>query len=183
MNKSNNESLKNEDCSGSSGGSGSFSPEVPSNFNLGTMGGYLTYDEMLAELDAMHTQYPNLVTQKSPISSFQTYENRPIYHVRISDNPDVNESGEPNILYTAIHHAREPMSLVQTIFYMWYLLENYGTNDEVTYLVDHTQMFFVPCLKPDGYIYNELTNPNGGGMWRKNRRNGYGIDLKAISKS
>ena len=32
----------------------------------------------------------------------------------------------------------------------------------------------------DGYIYNETTNPNGGGMWRKNRRdNGdgtFGID-------
>ena len=69
------------------------------------------------------------------------------------------------------------MSLVQTIFYMWYILENYGTNDEVTYLVDHTQMFFVPCLNPDGYVYNEITNPNGGGMWRKNRRGGYGIDL------
>ena len=125
--------LKNEDCSGSNSGSGSFSPQTPSNFNLGSMGGYLTYDEMLAELDDMYAQYPNLITQKSPISNFETFENRPIYHVRISDNPGVNETGEPNVLYTAIHHAREPMSLVQTIFYMWYILENYGINDEVTY--------------------------------------------------
>lgn len=177
MNKPNDVILKNEDCSGSSGGTGSFSPQTPSNFNLGSMGGYLTYDEMLDELDAMYAQYPNLITQKDPISTYETHENRPIYHVRISDNPSDNETGEPNILYTAIHHAREPMSLIQTIFYMWYLLENYGTNDEVTYLVDHTQMYFVPCLNPDGYIYNEQTNPNGGGMWRKNRRGGYGIDL------
>ena len=177
LGKPNNEELKNEDCSGLSGGSGSFDPQVPANFNQGSMGGYLTYDEMLDELDAMYAQYPNLITQRSPISTFETYENRPIYHVRISDNPSTNESGEPNVLYTAIHHAREPMSLIQTIFYMWYLLENYGTNDEVTYLVDHTQMFFVPCLNPDGYIYNEQTNPNGGGMWRKNRRNTHGVDL------
>jgi len=177
LSKPNGQELKNEDCSGSNSGSGSFSPQTPSNFNLGSMGGYLTYDEMLDELDAMFAQYPNLITQKDPISTFETYENRPIYHVKISDNPGVNESGEPNVLYTAIHHAREPMSLVQTIFYMWYILENYGTNDEVTYLVDHTQMYFVPCLNPDGYIYNEQTNPNGGGMWRKNRRNGHGVDL------
>jgi PKD repeat protein len=177
LSKPNDQELKNEDCSGSNSGSGSFSPQTPSNFNLGSMGGYLTYDEMLDELDAMFAQYPNLITQKDPISTFETYENRPIYHVKISDNPGVNESGEPNVLYTAIHHAREPMSLVQTIFYMWYILENYGTNDEVTYLVDHTQMYFVPCLNPDGYIYNEQTNPNGGGMWRKNRRNGHGVDL------
>ncbi len=177
-----NQILKNASCSGTSGGgSSAFSPATPSNFNLGTMGGYLKYAEMLAELDAMAAQYPNLITAKAPISTFLTFENRPIYHVKISDNPSTNEAGEPKILYTAIHHAREPMSLMETIFYMWYVLENYGTNDEVTYLVNNTQMFFVPCINPDGYVYNETTNPNGGGMWRKNRRlnsNGsFGVDL------
>jgi PKD repeat protein len=174
--------LKNTNCTGTGGGgSSTFSPATPSNFNLGTMGGYLKYNEMLAELDAMVAQYPNLVTAKAPISSFLTHGNRPIYHVRISDNPNTDEANEPKTLYTAIHHAREPMSLMETIFYMWYLLENYGTNDEVTYLVNNTQMYFVPCINPDGYIHNETTNPNGGGMWRKNRRlnsNGsYGVDL------
>ncbi|MEN9700390.1 MAG: hypothetical protein RLZZ301_1588, partial [Bacteroidota bacterium] len=81
----------------------------------------------------------------------------------------------------AIHHAREPMSLMETIFFMWYVLENYGTNEEITYLVNNTQLFFVPCLNPDGYVYNQTTNPTGGGMWRKNRRlnsgGSYGVDL------
>jgi carboxypeptidase T len=174
--------LKNTNCTGTSGGgSSTFSPATPSNFNLGTMGGYLKYNEMLAELDAMVAQYPNLISAKAPISTFLTVGNRPIYHVKISDNPNTNEAGEPKVLYTAIHHAREPMSLMETIFYMWYLLENYGTNDEVTYLVNNTQMYFVPCINPDGYVYNETTNPNGGGMWRKNRRNNgngtFGVDL------
>lgn len=180
--KESENSLKNTNCTGTGGGGTStFSPATPTNFNLGTMGGYLKYAEMLAELDAMATQYPNLITVKAPISTFLTAGNRPIYHVRISDNPNTNESGEPKVLYTAIHHAREPMSLMETIFYMWYLLENYGTNDEVTYLVNNTQMYFVPCINPDGYVYNETTNPNGGGMWRKNRRNNgngtFGVDL------
>ncbi|NCA21266.1 MAG: PKD domain-containing protein, partial [Crocinitomicaceae bacterium] len=171
---------KNATCSSTSGGSTGFSPATPSNFNLGTMGGYLKYAEMLAELDAMAQQYPTLITTKAPISSFVTAGNRPIYHVKISDNPNTNES-EPKILYTAIHHAREPMSLMETIFFMWYVLENYGTNDEVTYLVNNTQLYFVPCINPDGYVYNETTNATGGGMWRKNRRlnsgGSYGVDL------
>jgi hypothetical protein len=37
------------------------------------------------------------------------------------------------------------------------------------------------CVNPDGYYYNEVTDPDGGGMWRKNRRdNGdgsWGVDL------
>lgn len=174
-------SLKNTICSNTSSGSSSYAnPATPTNFNLGTMGGYLKYNEMLAELDAMVQQYPNLITAKAPISTFVSHENRPIYHVKISDNPNVDEN-EPNALYTAIHHAREPMSLMETIFFMWYVLENYGTNEEITYLVNQTQLFFVPCINPDGYVYNETTNPNGGGMWRKNRRNNgggvYGVDL------
>ena len=94
-----NQILKNATCSGGSGGGSSiFSPATPSNFNLGTMGGYLKYAEMLAELDAMAAQYPNLITAKAPISTFVTHENRPIYHVKISDNPSTNEAGEPKIL-------------------------------------------------------------------------------------
>src|SRR6185503_2455375 len=61
------------------------------------------------------------------------------------------------------------------------LLENYNTNPEVKYLIDNLEMYFVPVVNPDGYIYNETTNPNGGGMWRKNRRDNldgeYGVDL------
>ncbi|MBK9176428.1 MAG: immune inhibitor A [Flavobacteriales bacterium] len=50
-----------------------------------------------------------------------------------------------------------------------------------TYLLDERELFFVPCVNPDGYVYNEATDPAGGGMWRKNRRdNGdgtFGVDL------
>ena len=173
--------LRNATCAGGSSGSGVFDPQTPTNFNLGTMGGYLKYDEMLAELDQMTALYPNLITIKSQISTFLTHENRPIYFVKISDNPNNEEANEPKVLYTAIHHAREPMSMMETIFYMWYLLENYESNEEIQYLVNNMQLYFVPCINPDGYIRNEVTNPNGGGMWRKNRRNNgggvYGVDL------
>ena len=170
-----------DNCGNGSGGSStSFDPAVPTHFNLGSMGGYLTYAEFLAELDEMATAYPNLITTKAPISTFTTWEGRSIYWLKISDNPNTDEP-EKEVLYTAIHHAREPNSLMQTIFYMWYLLENYGTNPEVTYLVDNTEMYFVPMINPDGYIQNETTNPNGGGMHRKNKRNvgttNPGVDL------
>ena len=153
---------------------------TPSNFSLGSMGGFFTYAEILGHLDAMQQQYPNLITLKQPIGSFQTHEGRPIYWLKISDNPTVDEN-EPEILFTALHHAREPASVSQMIMFMWYLLENYSSNTEIQQMVDNTEIYFIPCINPDGYIYNETTNPNGGGMWRKNRRNNndgtYGVDL------
>lgn len=153
---------------------------TPSDFALGSMGGFFTYEEFLSHLDDMAASYPNLITAKAPIDTFLTHENRPIYWLKISDNPQVNES-EPEVLYTAIHHAREPESLSQLIFFMYYILENYGSDDEVTHLVDNTEMYFIPMINPDGYVRNQTTNSNGGGMWRKNRRdNGdgtRGVDL------
>jgi carboxypeptidase T len=149
-------------------GSSPYNPTTPANWNQGTMGGYLKYQEFLDELDDMKTLYPNLISTKAPIDTYTTVDGNPIYWLRISDNPEVDEA-EKEVLYTSIHHAREPNSLMQTIYYMWYLLENYGTDSEVTYLVDNTEMYFVPMINPDGYRHNELTDPNGGGMHRKNR--------------
>lgn len=152
----------------------------PQWFHLGTMGGFYTLQQMYQIIDSMNLLYPNLITTKQPISSSLTIEGRPIYYVKISDNPNVDEN-EPEILYTSIHHAREPMSMTQLIFFMWYILENYNTDNEIKYLVDNAELFFIPCLNPDGYEYNYSTNPNGGGMFRKNRRlnvdNSYGVDL------
>ena len=161
--------------------------QTPNNFTLGSMGGYLTYQEMLDQLDLMKSLYPQLISTKENISDFLT-EGEPdnsttpsiggngIKWVKISDNPTISSEEEPQILYTAIHHAREPNSLSQLIFYMWYLLENYELDNEIKSIVDNTELFFIPVVNPDGYLYNEKTDPNGGGFWRKNRKNGHGVD-------
>lgn len=159
---------------------GGFSAQTPANWQLGSMAGFYTYQEFLDELDSMASKYPDLISTREPISTFLTHDGNPIYWLRISDNPSSDEA-EPEVLYTSLHHSREPASLSQLIFYMWWLLENYGTDEEVTYLVNETEMYFVPMINPDGYIYNQTTNPGGGGMHRKNRRNvgtsNKGVDL------
>jgi len=146
-------------------------PETPVNFEVNSSyAGFYKYQDMLDALDSMASQYPNLITARTAIPSGQTHEGRDVYYVKISDNPGMTDDlTEPNVLYSAIHHAREPMSMSETIFYMWYLLENYATDPEIQYLVDNTEMFFVPCINPDGYIHNEANDPTGFGMHRKNK--------------
>lgn len=154
--------------------------ETPENFSLGSMGGFFTYQEMLGELDAMHAKFPNLITERARIGNHMTTGGNRIYWLKISDNPEAEEP-EPEVLYTALHHAREPNSLAQLIFYMWYLLENYEEDEEIRYLLDNTALYFIPCVNPDGYLFNQEIEPNGGGLWRKNRRqleDGFvGVDL------
>jgi murein tripeptide amidase MpaA len=155
--------------------------QTPTNFQLGSMAGYYTYQELLDELDSMRAKYPQLISSRQIINPSElTHEGRPIYWLRISDNPNIDEN-EPEALYNALHHAREPMSLSQLVYFMWYILENYSSDDNIKTLIDNTELYFVPCVNPDGYIYNATTNPGGGGMWRKNRRNNndgtFGVDL------
>lgn len=151
--------------------------EVPEDFEFGSMSGHCTFNEIIEHLDNMRTKYPNLITQKESIG--QSIEGRELWMVKISDNPDMNEA-EPEVLYTSLHHAREPAGVMTILFYMYYILENYD-DPFIQYLVDNTQMYFIPVVNPDGYVYNQSTNPNGGGMWRKNRRNNgngcWGVDL------
>lgn len=136
-------------------------------FELGSLGGFYTFNEMVTELDSMHMLYPDLITAKDSIGC--THEGRAIWMVKISDNPNVDED-EPEILYDAMLHAREPGGMMTLMYFMYYLLENYGSNPEVTYLVNNRELYFVPIINPDGYEYNREMEPNGGYLWRKNKR-------------
>lgn len=151
---------------------------MTSGFGLGSMGGYYTFKEVVAQLDSMRSKYPNLITIKDSIG--KSIEGRAIWAVKISDNPDIKEN-EPEIFYNALTHAREQQGMMAVLYFMFYLLENYGTDPEVTYLVNNRELYFVPVINPDGYTYNEQMSPNGGGMWRRNRRDYgggiFGVDL------
>lgn len=165
-NKSQYKDKMNPEC----GGEGTvIDYPTPTNFELGSMGGYFTLEEVYAEFEEMNNLYPNLISAMEPISDFETFQGRNLYIARLSDNPNIDED-EPEILYTAIHHAREPESISQLIFYVWYLLENYDTDPEVQTILNNTELYILPLVNPDGYNYNATTNPDGGGFWRKNRR-------------
>jgi hypothetical protein len=142
------------------------------------MGGYHTYSEVMTALDSMHTLYPSITTAKMDIG--HSLEDSVIWAIKISDNPEVDED-EPEVFYNSLIHAREPAGMEVLLYFMWYLLDNYGSNPQATHLVNDREIWVVPVVNPDGYCYNEYQHPEGGGMWRKNRYycgNGeWGVDL------
>lgn len=150
----------------------------PPGFGQSAMGGCYTFAEVGALLDQFRSQYPHLVSAKQSIGT--SVEGRPILAVKISDHPDVAEP-EPRVLFDALHHAREPASMQALVWFMHHLLTSYGSDARITSLVDERELWFVPVVNPDGYVFNEVTHPAGGGLWRKNRRPGpggtIGVDL------
>lgn len=144
---------------------------------MGSMGGFLKRQEVINKIDSMRIQYPSLISAKWSLG--MTYENREIWCVRVTKNPDA-PTGRPEVFIYALTHAREPTGMESLIYYMYWLLENYNIDPLATYILNNREIYFVPILNGDGYYYNETTNPNGGGLWRKNRKpcsGGYGIDL------
>ncbi len=141
-------------------------------------GGWHTYSENIAYLDSLHAEYPDLISEKWSIG--WSHEGRNIWAVRLSDNAGTDEPDEPEILLDTMHHAREIMSSEFGILFADYLCANYGSDPVVTWLMDNRELYLVSIVNPDGMVYNETIAPQGGGMWRKNRRdNGgsYGVDL------
>ncbi len=142
------------------------------------MGGFKTLSEINAAVDTIIADHPSIVSNK--ISLGQTIEGRDIWAIQISDNPNITEN-EPEVLYHAAIHAREVITPEVLLYFMNHLTDNYGTDPEVTDIVDNRQLWFVLVVNPDGYFHNEVIEPTGGGLWRKNRRdNGdgtFGVDL------
>lgn len=105
-----------------------------------------------------------------------TEEGRHIYGVKISDNVGADDAAEADVMLNGCHHAREISTPVVNYMFAEYLCDNYGTDPEVTDIVDNREVWIVPVVNPDGYEYVYDVYD----MWRKNRRdNGgsYGVDL------
>ena len=141
--------------------------EVSRDFELGSMQGNYTFSEVVEKIDTLAILYPDIVSEKDSIGT--SIEGRTIWAFKVSDNPEQDED-EAEVLYTGITHAREPLGMMNQFYFVQWLCENYTTDEIAQYLVNERELWFIPVVNPDGYVYNQTIAPNGGGMHRKNRR-------------
>jgi len=126
--------------------------------------GYHTYPEMVAEITATQAAYPGIV-QLSSIGT--SYQGRTIWVAKVSDNVATDES-EPEVMFDGLHHAREHLSLEQTLAILRWLTTGYGTDTQITNLVDTREIWIVFAVNPDGAEYDLTGSPYRA--WRKNRQ-------------
>lgn len=151
-----------------------------SNYPYGTYGGYHKLAELELLFDSLSSEHPSLMSSKFSIG--KSHNGKDIWAYKLSDNVvDDESSNEKVAYYDALHHAREMNSLPSLIFFTIWLLENYNSAPLATYILNNRELYFVPTVNPDGYYFNEVNYPDGGGMWRKNRRNNedgsIGVDI------
>jgi murein tripeptide amidase MpaA len=142
--------------------------------------GYHNLTEVENKLFNIEAKYPN-ITKVFDLGKLyphqngtpkRTYQNRIIWALKISDNPAINESSEPEVLYISLHHAREWISVEAILYVIDYILDNYQANSTLAGLINNTEMWFVPVMNPDGFHYSQNTrddiNNTNSNQWRKN---------------
>lgn len=150
----------------------------------GDLGAYHTYDEMVAELHQIAAEHPDITRLENLGPSYCTRfgyeEDRYIWALKVSDEPEVEDPDEPEVLFIGNTHARELITVEIPLFLINELVDGYGIDSDITRRVDERQIWFVPMLNPDGHIIVE--GPNS--MWRKNRNRNdsrfgfnWGVDL------
>ena len=141
-------------------------------FGDGNIGGHYTLDEynkiMACLTSDEFTINSDIISEYHNIGT--SYQGRPIYAIKLSDNPDDNEINEPKILFTGLHHAREPMSMQSLLYTQFHLIEQYGQDANVTALLNNRELWFISMVNPDGYEFNTnyFDNDSSYGLHRKN---------------
>ncbi|XP_020494965.2 carboxypeptidase D isoform X1 [Labrus bergylta] len=128
------------------------------------------YADMELFLRKYSSEFPSIVHLHSVGRSV---ENRELYVMVISDNPTVHEHGEPEFKYIANMHGNEVVGRELMLNLIEYLCHNYGTDQEVTQLVNNTRIHIMPSMNPDGY---EVAN-EGEVKGYRGRNNSNNFDL------
>ena len=119
---------------------------------------------MVAEIQATQAAHPDIVALRSIGKS---YQGRDLWVAKVSDNVATDEP-EPEVMFDGLHHAREHLSLEQTLAILRWLTTGYGTDERITRIVDTREIWIIFAVNPDGAEYDLTGSPYRS--WRKNRQ-------------
>ncbi|WP_309113561.1 M14 family zinc carboxypeptidase [Saccharothrix sp.] len=138
-------------------------------------GGYRTVNAQYAHLDAVGTQYPSLTTVVDYGDSWRKTQGAGGYDLRAICITKKNAGDcalsptapKPRFFVMGQLHARELTTGDMAYRWIDHLTQSYGTDAEVTALLDSTEVWVVPIANPDGVNIVQ----QGGNTPRYQRKN------------
>lgn len=115
---------------------------------------YHTYATLTSELQELSSQYSN-IAQLHTIG--KSVEGRELWVIKISDNVREKEA-EPEFKYISSMHGDEVVGKEMMVYLIRTLLEEYGKNEQITKLVNETEIWIMPSMNPDGTEYQRRYN-------------------------
>jgi hypothetical protein len=118
---------------------------------------YYTIDQYNQFMVNTAAQFPNICTL-TQIGS--TVQGRPLYFLKITDNPSIEEA-EPEFKYISSIHGDEVVGYDLCIRLIQLLTSEYGSTPRITNLVNSTEIWICPMINPDGFVLGQRFNANG----------------------
>ena len=129
---------------------------------------YHTYEEIIALMDSLVTEHPD-ICQKYIYGS--SVGNRELSALKISDSVE-HDQFEPEIAFDGGIHGDEIGGAENLIRFARHLCTNYGSDPDITHYIDNREIWIFPMVNPDGRVFMSRYNLNGidlnrdwGYMW------------------
>ncbi len=119
--------------------------------------GWPTFSEYVARMQQLADDYPEIVRLQQIGTSVQ---GRGLFCLKITDKPDMAEI-EPEFKYSANIHGDETTGIDMTMRLAELLASSYGTDPNLTDVVDKMEIWLCPISNPDGYVNGSRYNWNG----------------------
>jgi len=119
---------------------------------------YHTVDVIYTWLNRWAEKYPNLLQVYEVGKSF---EGRPIVQVTLTNRDRGEDTDKPAAYFEGGRHSGEVTGTESALWLLQYLLENYGSDDEITRLIDTKTIYIRPVNNPDGsnlYLHTAQRN-------------------------
>jgi len=126
---------------------------------------YRTVEETSTALDQLAASYPALAQVVDAGDSWEkaTAGGEPGYDLRMLRLTSPGGGSKPKFLLLAEVHARELATAETAVRFAELLLNHYGSDPEITWLLDYYEVDILPMVNPDGRKKAET-----GLYWRKN---------------
>ena len=129
----------------------------PRDHLLGLAAGYHSHAELTAELQAIEAGFPGICKLVNIGNSAQ---GRALWFMKISDNVNVEED-EPEFKYISSMHGDEVVGMELSLNLIQLLTSSYGSDPQITNLVNELEIWIMPLMNPDGYTMGSRYNAQG----------------------
>ncbi len=117
---------------------------------------YFSNEQIRGMLDNWSVSYPNL-TELVQIG--QSHENRPVWLLIVTNRSTGSDLEKPAMWIDANIHATELAGSTTALYIAEHLLSAYGTDEQVTHLLDTSAIYIVPRVNPDGAAWALSDDP------------------------
>ena len=137
-------------------------------------GEYFLFEQLTLHLTGLAEAFPALVSLESLA---QSWRGRDIWCVTLTNSATGSHDSKPAFYIDAHIHAEEVATSQTALYTIYHLVNNYGADLEVTWLLDNTTFYIIPRLNPDGAEISLTTAHHwcGNGRWLPGQEQSRGL--------